>query len=894
MPGESPPVMTTDRVRLRLERLLREAPPVPAVKALLSRDGGVCPEDGATLRFDPWSPDRHRCPDCGKETGGPRHHAHWARAQHLWLAERLADLGVLAVTGDRAAAARANELLERYETLYFDLPNRDNVLGPSHLFFSTYLESLWVTQWLAGAVALREAGLLSDARVEGVNRVADEAATLIAEFNEGMSNRQTWNAAALTAIAAWFGDEELAQTAIESRTGLLGHLADGFGDDGLWWEGENYHLFALRGLMTGMYWARMQGVDLLEDDLLRQHFRDAVLGPGRSALPDLTYPARKDARYGVSLAQPAHLELFDVGRSWVGADAELDGWVAALMAVPPQPAEHWDAWLHEAGLDDIPSDPRARLSGWALAAMAPDTPAPAGTWTPTSTLLSGQGLAVLRTGDRYVSLECGRAGGGHGHPDRLHLTLHAAGVHWLPDPGTGSYVDPSLAWYRSALAHNAPLPGGKAPGGTVRAEAFDHRGTWAWARGRAGEVTRTVVTGPAQVVDIVESEGSASGTLDLPWHFQGDVTLLTPGRWESAGTDAEFVTAVERFVPDQPAGGVSVACTAPGGARLTAHLQGHAELFRLTAPGLPGRPTQSPFLLQRVEGPGARLVAVLTLSATETDQVRRVQVDERSVMLGTGAGEIAIRWTGSGTRVVTGGETVELAGLLPAPPAISGPFVGDRGNWDAVARAPRLWDAPALDGSLGGFDTGEPLVLEGEHHYHRSEEPWDPEAVAARAWVNWDVEALYIAVEVDKPDLLFRAADAPPLDLDNEPDDIHSDGLQVHLRFPDNDTAGVLVVPEEGGGLRVRATSDTGGDPPEVTGRWTPTETGYAVTLRLADVRLGTVAEGDQLGFDLVVNEMRPDRVRRAGQLIWSGGGGWVYLRGDRHDPARLGRLELG
>jgi hypothetical protein len=562
--------------------------------------------------------------------------------------------------------------------------------------------------------------------------------------------------------------------------------------------------------------------------------------------------------------------------------------------VTPQPAKHWDAWLHEAGLDDIPSDPRARLSGWALAAMTPDTPAPAGTWTPTSTLLPGQGLAVLRAGDRYVSLECGRAGGGHGHPDRLHLTLHAAGVHWLPDAGTGSYVDPSLAWYRSALAHNAPLPGGQSPEGTVRAEAFDHRGAWAWARGRAGAVTRTVVTGPAHVVDIVEYEGPAPGTLDLPWHFQGDVNLLTPGRWESAATDAEFVTAVERFVPDQPAGGVSMTCTAPGGARLTAHLQGHAELFRLTAPGLPGRPTESAFLLQRVEGPGARLVAVLTPSATGADQVRRVQVDERSVMLGTGAGEIAIRWTGSGTRVVAGGETVELAGLLPAPPAISGSFVGDRGNWDAVARAPRLWEAPALDGSLEGFDTGEPLVLEGEHHYHRSEEPWDPEAVAARAWVNWDVEALYIAVEVDKPDLLFRSADAPPLDLDNEPDDIHSDGLQVHLRFPDQDTAGVLVVPEEGGGLRVRATSDTERDPPEVTGRWIPTETGYAVTLRLVDARLGAVAEGDQLGFDLVVNELRPDRVRRAGQLIWSGGGGWVYLRGDRHDPARLGRLELG
>ena len=34
---------------------------------------------------------------------------------------------------------------------------------------------------------------------------------------------------------------------------------------------------------------------------------------------------------------------------------------------------------------------------------------------------------------------------------------------------------------------------------------------------------------------------------------------------------------------------------------------------------------------------------------------------------------------------------------------------------------------------------------------------------------------------------------------------------------------------------------------------------------------------------------MEPGRERRSGQLVWTGGGGWVYLRGDRQDPAALG-----
>jgi hypothetical protein len=39
----------------------------------------------------------------------------------------------------------------------------------------------------------------------------------------------------------------------------------------------------------------------------------------------------------------------------------------------------------------------------------------------------------------------------------------------------------------------------------------------------------------------------------------------------------------------------------------------------------------------------------------------------------------------------------------------------------------------------------------------------------------------------------------------------------------------------------------------------------------------------------IVVNEIPPGRERRRGQLVLGGAEGeWVYLRGDRHDPARM------
>ncbi|HYT69966.1 MAG TPA: alginate lyase family protein, partial [Gemmatimonadales bacterium] len=251
------------RLAERAAPLVERMPPIPAHKALLSTDGGICPEDGAPLVFDPWSPREHRCARCGKAYTGERHERHWARFQHLWLAERAAHLAALAALADNeAAGARANDILRAYARSYWQYPNRDNVLGPSRLFFSTYLESIWVCNYLAAAALLDASGHLDEDTAKGVGQVADEAANLIGEFDEGFSNRQTWNNAALTAIAVWFEDEELAQRAIEGRTGLLAHLARGFGRDGMWYEGENYHLFALRGFLTGAAWAREAGIDI--------------------------------------------------------------------------------------------------------------------------------------------------------------------------------------------------------------------------------------------------------------------------------------------------------------------------------------------------------------------------------------------------------------------------------------------------------------------------------------------------------------------------------------------------------------------------------------------------------------------------------------------------------
>jgi hypothetical protein len=197
-----------------------------------------------------------------------------------------------------------------------------------------------------------------------------------------------------------------------------------------------------------------------------------------------------------------------------------------------------------------------------------------------------------------------------------------------------------------------------------------------------------------------------------------------------------------------------------------------------------------------------------------------------------------------------------------------------------------------MNGTLEGFDDSEPLELSGEHRYRRSEEPYD-ESFTAQAWVNWDREALYLGIVVTKPEIVISPADAPPLNLDNEPDDIHADGIQVYLRLPERSLRSFVVTLGEDNNVRVRAIAGSSGDAGVVTGAWADTGDGYALTVRIAEPALATLREGARLGFDLLVNEARADRIRRAGQLVWSGGGGWVYLRGDRQLESGFGVLEL-
>jgi hypothetical protein len=293
------------------------------------------------------------------------------------------------------------------------------------------------------------------------------------------------------------------------------------------------------------------------------------------------------------------------------------------------------------------------------------------------------------------------------------------------------------------------------------------------------------------------------------------------------------------------------------------------------------------WLAERQRAAAARLITVIETEPAAQTEVRPIP---EGVVIERDGETTQIRVGVAGASITGPDGKVELGGRRPAP-AAPAPLFTERPSWDAHAAALPAWTPPALDGTLEGFDLDAPLSLDGEHQYRRSEEPYDPERFAATAWVNWDPHAIYLAVDVAKDEVVLREAGAAPLELDNEADDIHLDGIQVYLRWPDQSVTSFVVVPDPSGGVRTRPIEPA--DEARIEGRWAETGRGYRLTLALTDPRIGQLRAGERLGFDLLVNEMTSDRVRRLGQLVWSGGGGWVYLRGDRQAAEHLGRIDL-
>lgn len=852
-------------LRAELEPLVAHPPEVPTLKAHLSRAGE------ADERF----------------------RLYW---HQLWLAERVLHAALLGVLlDDRHARALAATLLEAYADQYLRYPNRDNVLGPSRPFFSTYLESIWLLQ-LVLALDLLEAGAPAGETGELGARVRDRlvapSAALIASYDECMSNRQVWNNAALAAAGILLGDNTLVEGALLGSSGLHAHLERALLRDGSWYEGENYHLFAHRGLWYCVQIAERQGYALPPE--LERRFGEGFAAPFRTLLPDLTYPSRRDSQYAVSVRQPRFAESCELGIARKD-DERLIGMLARLYD-PDIPRGDTGRALSSADADrNLPATAltRADLS-WRSLLFAREHLPPLVPSALESDLLPAQGIGVLRRdrGTLYVALDYGHSGGGHGHPDRLNLLLSDGDVRWFDDPGTGSYVDPSLHWYRSTLAHTAPLVDGRSqPAVDGRLLAFEDCGEAAWISAAAPlasdlRVRRSVVLLKDYLVDLLEwdTEGDAVHEVALPWHGVDLVNELDEplARTPHAITSGETREDGFGFLSD------TALVHAPDGVqRVRGHFAGRelrgwvfahpgSTWWSARAPDVPTRSGLISLLLVRRSAQSGRYLCVWSwrdaIASVESDGMS-IRVERRD-----GASD-EHSWDLAGWRI----EHEAVLGNAKRRDRVVLRGMRDAAEDTSISQSPAAQEIPSESHALPAT-----FVLH-EPNYRRSEESWS-EAGRPTATVMVDTtrrDTLAINVDVSHVHRCFVEIDAEN-PLDNEPAAINGDGVQLYVVAGERKGGWLLVPSAESRDVGVLAIEgwEKG---LTVTARWQATATGYALVAEVA-LPAGTT----EVSLDVIVNETAPGRERRRGQLVLSGARGeFVYLRGDRHDVARLLRFTI-
>ncbi len=417
----------------------------------------TCPRDNTELIFNPYCPDDYYCPSCGMNYRDKPYKRSWILRYHSWLSQMSILVGIVyLLDGSEVYADTLRRMLLDYTKYYPDYPNNDNELGPTRLFQSTYMESVWI-MYLAGAYDMvrNNSCFTHNERKAIENDLFKASIDIILDYDEKMNNRQAFNNAAICAVGFLLEDKNLIDYALYGPHGFVTHMNKSVLEDGLWYEGDNYHFATLPSIVNIAEVCMHNGIDLYSKEFEGHTIKMMYDAPLLSLQPDLTFPSRKDSRYANHIAQRWYAGLYELGYS-----RYLDPAYAKILKTmysyqspdnfnPPSAAGIMDIFTAQVSR-------RNRLDWRGFLNVTPDLGNYEGLPVTHSVNMKGTGLAVLRRNDKkiYASLDYGKYGGGHGHPDRLNLNLFVNGRRWLSDWGTGNYYFDHLKWYRSTIGHN--------------------------------------------------------------------------------------------------------------------------------------------------------------------------------------------------------------------------------------------------------------------------------------------------------------------------------------------------------------------------------------------------------------------------------------------------------
>ena len=910
-------------------------------KALLTRAGGRCPRGRDAARVRSVLAARFRCVACGRDYDG-------RDARRFWLYW----LPALArrARGARGGAARARSgapstrrfaarVLAEAADVYLGYPTATTCSARRGRSSARTSSRIWLLQLCVALDLLESAGtpLGGASPARSATGWSRRAARSIASYDEGRSNRQVWNEAALLAAArAARRRARRRRVGARARRASRRTCATGCSPTARWYEGENYHLFAHRGLWYGVTMAARAGRPL--DRALVERFDRGFAAPFLVAMPDPTLPARRDSQFAVVAAPVALGGVVRAGprpRDARRRRRRLAGRLGALYdaGTGTRRPDRALARLGRGGAQRArrrahPRRPRAGSRCCVRDARPRRSPRAMPVRGPARCCCREQGLAVLRGRGRgaYVSLDYGQPGGGHGHPDRLNVQLAAAACS-IPAPGRTSTARCTGTAARSPTRRRSSTGGRSrgSPAGCSRSTS-PPAAFRPWPPRRRSPPASSPGGGScsptATSSTISTGRGSAARTLDLPsaarsaWRRAprrtpdgagGRGRVATAERRGAGGLEDgfDFLADVEERALDAAGarlrvGARGVGNAAPAEAAVSVAGPPGALLWRAGAPGAPGHPA-GPMCALRARGDTGALTVVWDLGGDP--RVSRAADDGTlSLSLADGsrhrhhlpAPDGSGSWRGAARPRGRARRRRPLRARAVAAAAPDAPTVGAGRR---AATGP-VADLPA-DGTAKAFALGGP-------HYHRSEDAWTdagrPTAVVTLA-VRDDRLHVTVAAQLGRPAAFVDPAAENP--LDNERAAVNGDGVQLHWAWSRAATSSrsapgcscpSCLAPRS----RSRAPRPTtrratrSRRPPRGPRR----RAGGRSPRRSRSRRCAADGRGRNeatrtVALAVLVNESPAGRERRRGQLVldgdWPAGAGvsFIYLRGDRYDPAR-------
>ncbi|MEN6644041.1 MAG: heparinase II/III family protein [Armatimonadia bacterium] len=570
----------------------------------------------------------HECPKCKQVySGWPWDDVIIANIHHSFT-DGIERLGLAyAFSGEEKYAEKAREILLAYGEKYRTFPYHDSRGGEARSGGRLYAQTLDESVDIIGVAFGYD--LVHDAKcftAEDHKKIEDgylrEVCRTIQRHDAGISNWQTWHNAGVAAVGFCLDDPELIGWAINGKSGLRFQLKNSVLPDGFWYEGTaGYHFYALDALRYTVEAAYQAGIDFYGDPVYKSLYE----GPMQYTFPDGNFPAINDSsKMSISgqsrLYEVAYARFKDPNFAWVAGFGKRGSLEAFL-------------W----GVEELPAVTAPRLA---------------------SKDFNGLGAAVLRVGEgadaAYVHFDYGPHGGGHGHPDKMVVTLYALGQELAPDPGCLAYAAAlHTSWYRQSVAHNVIVVDGKSQTPTEgKRELFASWPEAALATGSCGTayegvtLKRTVLLTPTYMLDLHGAVSDKPHVYDYVWHNVGTMTpnvAVTPTEG-TLGKDAGYqhFTGLQQgsgekdwsvdFV--QAGAGETPALRGSGTVRLTMVGAAGTELY--FGSGLAGRPPQPcPMVVARRQWTETLFASVVNFSKTAPDvtavELVPVMVDGKAV-----------------------------------------------------------------------------------------------------------------------------------------------------------------------------------------------------------------------------------------------------------------------